>query len=389
MPNSNATPQNSTVPSTAEGMAAAEPLRLRGHPLQTSRDVAELFGVAHGRMIWTLYKAPDHTRYTNFEIPKKSGGMRQIHAPIGLLRQLQDKLHAEIKDAYRPHPHAHGFIPGRSVATNADDHVGKRWVLNVDLEDFFPSINFGRIRGLFMKPPFEMGQAAATVCAQIATHKNGLPQGAPTSPVLSNLIAATLDRRLLRLARNNRLTYTRYADDITFSTNQSNFPPAVATRRMLSDGMLKVEAGDSLVQAVALSGFTIHPNKVRIQGRSVRQNVTGLCVNTRVNVPRQRIRKLRAMLHAWRKFGIDAAGAEHVYKYRSKDPDKRGGPPATAFRNIVYGHLSYLKMVRGADDPLFLKLCAQVLELDPNPSKFLRQMVFGADDFDVFISHAS
>ncbi|MEO1282215.1 MAG: toll/interleukin-1 receptor domain-containing protein, partial [Pseudomonadota bacterium] len=112
-------------------------------------------------------------------------------------------------------------------------------------------------------------------------------------------------------------------------------------------------------------------------------------VNKRVNVPRTRIRKLRAMLHAWRKFGIERAGEEHIYKYRSKDGSNRGGAPATSFRNIVYGHLSYLKMVRGADDPLFLKLCSQVLELDPNPSKFLRQMVFGADDYEVFISHAS
>jgi hypothetical protein len=109
---------------------------------------------------------------------------RQIHAPIGVVRTLQERLHAELKQLYRAHPHAHGFIDGRSVASNAADHAGKRWVLNIDLEDFFPTINFGRVRGLLLRPPFELGAPAAAVCAQIVTYRNGLPQGAPTSPVL-------------------------------------------------------------------------------------------------------------------------------------------------------------------------------------------------------------
>lgn len=364
-------------------------LRLNGRELSSSKDVAAYFGVSHGRMIWVLYKAPDVQRYTAFEIPKRTGGMRPIHAPIGLVRELQYKLLEDLKRLYRAHPNAHGFIDGRSVATNAAEHTGKRWVLNVDLKDFFPSINFGRVRGLFLKPPFEMGPAAATVCAQIVTHQNGLPQGAPTSPVLSNFIAATLDRRLLRLARQNGLAYSRYADDITFSCNRAQFPASVAIREAIPGGTFKVEAGDALVQAVEQSGFTINHRKVRIQGHSFHQSVTGLCVNERVNVGRSRIRKIRAMLHAWRKFGITAAAEEHFAKYRGPSGGGYSGEPEVAFRNVVYGNLAFVKMVRGADDSVFLKLCSQVLELDPNPSKFLRQMVFGADDFEVFISHAS
>ena len=364
-------------------------LRLEGRALQSSQDVAKYFGVPHGRMIWMLYKAPETSRYVAFEIPKTSGGMRQIHAPIGMLRELQDRLHVDLATLYRPHPNAHGFISGRSVATNAEEHTGRRWVLNIDLADFFPSINFGRVRGLFLKPPFDMAPAAATVCAQIATHRNGLPQGAPTSPVLSNLIAATLDRRLLRLARQYRLTYSRYADDITFSTNANTFPPSVALREAIAGGTYKIEAGDALRQAVELAGFSINERKVRIQGRSFRQTVTGLGVNTRVNIARRRVRRIRAMLHAWRKFGIEDAAHEHFAKYRDAPIKSNAANRSTAFRNIVYGHLSFVKMVRGADDPVFLKLCSQVLDLDPNPSRFLRQMVFGADDYDIFISHAS
>ena len=365
----------------------ALPLRLDGRPLQTAEDLAGHLDVDQSAMLRLLYKAPDEERYRHFEIPKRSGGMRRISAPLGMLREMQDKLHTEFKRLYEAHPSTHGFIEKRSIATNAVDHKGKRWVLNVDLVDFFPTINFGRVRGLLMKPPFEMGAAAATVCAQIVTYRNGLPQGAPTSPVLSNFIAATLDRRLLRLARQNKLVYSRYADDITFSTNLAQFPPAIAIREQIAGGGFKVAAGDALEQAIAASGFAINANKVRIQGRGVQQTVTGIVVNARLNVERERIRKIRAMLHAWQKFGLDAAAVEHFAKYRTgRPPSMRIRGPA--FRNIVYGQLSFVRMIRGRDDPVFLKLCAKVLDLDPNPSKFIRQMVFGADDFEIFISHA-
>jgi RNA-directed DNA polymerase len=364
-------------------------LRLAGRPLQSSADVARYFDVPFGRLIWTLYRSPDDVRYRHFEIPKRSGGMRPIHAPVGLVRSLQERLHGELKQLYRAHPNAHGFIDGRSVASNASDHAGRRWVLNIDLEDFFPTINFGRIRGLLLRPPFELGLPAAAVCAQIVTYRNGLPQGAPTSPVLSNFIAATLDRRLLRLAREHKLTYSRYADDITFSTDLPQFPPSLAVREEVEGGGFRVAAGEALEQAIRACGFAINARKVRIQGRGVHQSVTGLCVNTRVNVERRRIRQIRAMLHAWAKFGLPAAAAEHMRRYRNPGTRHWQRSPEGAFRNIVYGHLSFVKMVRGPADPVYLKLCSKVLELDPNPSKFIRQMVFGADDYDIFISHAS
>ncbi len=379
-----------TNPATAPRRdAAGSVLRLENKPLETSYDVARYFRVSHSQMLWVLYKAADDQRYSHFELPKRSGGMRPIHVPLGLIRDLQTKMHRDLKALYRPFSQAHGFIDGKSVASNAAEHVGKRWVLNVDIEEFFPTINFGRVRGLFMKPPFAMANGAATVCARIVTHRNGLPQGAPTSPVLSNFIAASLDRQLQRLARQNRLTYTRYADDITFSTDLATFPPAVATRRTLSEDLLQVEAGDALREAVKRSGFTINPSKVRLQGRYGRQSVTGLSVNERVNVTRERIRRLRAILHAWRKFGIDEAASEHFCKYRSRSREQLMQAGPGAFRNIVYGHLAFVKMVRGADDPVFLKLCAQLHDLDQTPSRLLQQMVFGAGDYDVVISHAS
>ncbi|MBI1188721.1 MAG: TIR domain-containing protein [Alphaproteobacteria bacterium] len=366
-------------------------LAIDGAPLRNAYDVARYFGVAHGTMVWVLYTAPENQRYRTFEIPKRSGGMRRIDAPTGLVRQMQKKLAPILAGAYEAHPSAHGFIKERGVLSNAKGHAGQRLVLNIDLEDFFPSINFGRIRGLFMAAPFLCGPGAATVLAQICTLRNGLPQGAPTSPALSNFIAASLDRRLTRLAKDHNLRYSRYADDITFSTNQGVFPPAVAMKVQTEGASLGVRPGEALDRAIAAAGFAINLRKVRLQSRSVRQNVTGLTVNVAANVERSRIRKVRAMLHAWEKFGLDAAGSEHFLKHRGAKPKKGRGPvtPGAAFRNVVYGQLAYIKMVRGPADPVFLKLCGRVLDLDPNPSKFIKQMVFGAENFEVFISHAS
>jgi hypothetical protein len=373
-----------------EAPAPAGPFQRDGAPLATAADVAAFFNVSTSSLIWALYQAPEETRYRAFEIPKRTGGMRQIHAPKGLVRDLQQKIRPLLDAVYEPHPAAHGFIPARSICTNAALHAGQRLVLNIDLADFFPSINFGRVRGLFMARPFGLGPAAATVLAQICTHRNTLPQGAPTSPTLSNLIAAALDRRLSRLARENRLRYSRYADDITFSTNQPVFPPAVLIHAAEgAEQKLTARPGEALERATAACGFAINPRKVRLQARHQRQSVTGLSVNTRVNITRARMRRLRAMLHAWEKFGLAAAARDHFERYAGR-PSRAGPPdPARAFRHVVYGHLAFLGMVRGREDGLFLKLCAEVLKLDPNPSRFIRQMAFGGADFEVFISHAS
>jgi RNA-directed DNA polymerase len=356
--------------------------------IQTAADAAALLGVPAGALIHALYRAAATERYTRFEIPKRGGGMRLIASPNGIVRRAQMALAPILQDAYEAHPAAMGFLKERSILTNAQAHAGQNLVLNVDLKDFFPSINFGRVRGLFMAAPFGMGPAAATVLAQLCTDRNGLPQGAPTSPPLSNLIAAGLDRRLSRLARANRVRYTRYADDITFSTKEAQFPPALAMK-LVGPANAEVQCGPALAAAIQACGLEVNPKKVRLQSRHTRQSVTGLTVNAAPNVERSRVRRLRAMLHAWEKFGLEAAGIEHFARWKPNPASGQVNHPGRRFRNAVYGELAYLKMVRGAADPVFLRLCARLIDLDPNPSRFIRQMVFGANDFDVFISHAS
>lgn len=373
-----ATPKREPGPETLEAYG--------GPPPQTLKDVAKLLDVSAHQLTYALYSAPENRRYATFEIPKRTGGMRRIDSPIGVIRTGQTRLAPILAKLHRPHPASQGFLEGRSILTNAEAHVGQRLVLNVDLADFFPTINFGRVRGLFRAPPFFMGDAAATVCAQLCTFRNGLPQGAPTSPMLSNFIATGLDRRLHRLARENRCKYSRYADDLTFSTGAPVFPVSLCAP--LGEGMnAPVQAGPSLAAQISASGFAVNPRKVRLQRRSVRQSVTGVTVNEKPNVERERVRRIRAMVHAWRKFGLEAAGAAHLQKRAGI-----AGPPqekGRIFRNALYGELAFLKMLRGDEDKLYRKFCAQLLEIDPAPPKTIRRMLFGADDFQVFLSHAA
>lgn len=394
------TPQSAPAPRKQRAPRETALRNPDGSPFQSADDVARFLGAPPSRLTYLLYTAGDEARYRSFEIPKRGGGMRQISAPRDQLLRWQQRLLDGLQAKYEPHPAAHGFIPGgkRSIVSNAAVHVrdaeaGKptQLVLNVDLKDFFPSINFGRVRGLFLKPPFEMAPAAAAVAAQLATFRNQLPQGAPTSPILSNMIASELDRRLARIAAQEGLRYSRYADDITFSTTKAKFPASILAYERDAEGKDAVIAGPELARAIAKAGFAINPAKVRLQTRHQRQAVTGLTVNDKPNVTRTRVRRARAMIHAWKKFGLDAAAAEHAAKYASPH---RAAPGATApspvkrFREAVYGELAFIKMVRGAGDPLFRSLCAQLLDADKAPPRSLRRMAFGASDFDVFISHA-
>ena len=173
-------------------------------------------------------------------------------------------------------------------------------MFNIDIEDFFPSINFGRVRGFLIKNrDFQLHDSVATVLAQIACHDNVLPQGSPCSPVFSNLVAHLMDIRLVRLASDSRCYYTRYADDLTFSTNQRSFPPKIATLAAVSDtGTQEWEPGLALRNTIHRSGFRINARKTRQMYRFSRQEVTGLIVNEKTNVRREYRRTVRAMVHS-------------------------------------------------------------------------------------------
>jgi len=266
--------------------------------------LASLLGFKPKALSYILYKKNPEEKYRQFEIPKRTGGKRTICAPspdlMNLQRRLADLLQeciAEINAKKKVHSAlSHGFRPKFSIYTNAFVHRNRRYVLNLDLENFFGTINFGRVRGFFItNKNFSLEPKVATIIAQIACFDNVLPQGSPCSPVISNLIGHLLDIRLAALANKHGCFYSRYADDITFSTNKSIFPVEIAQKE--HEDTHHWNLGLSLAKVISKAGFTINADKTRMKYASSRQEVTGLIVNKKVNTRSEYRHMARAMVH--------------------------------------------------------------------------------------------
>lgn len=328
--------------------------------LKTQQDVADLLGIKLYKLIHLAFKLPDTEKYQTFTIPKKSGGVRSIAAPSKSLLAVQQRINEVLQATYEPKPAVKGFVQGRSIVDNARAHSGRRWVFNLDLKNFFPTIHFGRVRGLFKAIPYSLPQEVVTLLAKLCCYNGYLPQGAPTSPVISNMLCSRLDSELRKLAKNSRAYYTRYADDITFSTSLPHFPSNIAFFDTHDD----IQVGDELASIIDKNGFFINESKVRMHFRTSRQEITGLTANVFPNVQRRHVRQVRAMLYAWDKFGIDAATREHREKYSSKY--RRPGSPDPSFESIVEGKIEFIKMVRGNKNPVYLKYRKWFLKLAPD-----------------------
>ncbi len=332
--------------------------------LATPKHLANLIGVDIKKLNYIAFHLTPSKRYQSFVIKKKSGGARVLYTPIGLLKTVQKNLVPIFENLYEPKQWVHGFTKTKSIVTNAACHTKKKYVLNIDLLDFFPSINFGRVRGLFMARPYNIPRKTATLLAQLVCFENKLPQGAPTSPIVSNMICAKMDKELSRLAYKNGCFYTRFADDITMSTSNTNFPSNIAIF-IKTEGKIdwKIEIQQDLLNIINNNGFIINDKKTRLYTRKMRQEVTGLITNRFVNIRRTYLRKVSAMLHAWDKFGLEKAEIEHYDKYRNKHT-----PPfkeAPSFQNIVKGHINFIKMVKGELDPTFIKFYNKFAVLSP------------------------
>ena len=319
-------------------------------------DLAWIFGCTAKQLGYYVYKRSEHSQYKRFEITKKRGGTRIIHAPHTNLKIIQRNISRELEALRTFKPCVNGFVAGRDIRRNAHPHVGQRFVLNVDLEDFFGSINFGRVFGLLSKPPFEFHRTIAAAIAKACTFDNRLPQGAPSSPILSNLICSRLDADLTRLAAANKCIYTRYADDLTFSTQATSMPLATTMRQ--ADGTSFDEASIALRNIIERNGFTINTAKVRLSTHRHRQEVTGLIVNRRVNVKRRAVREARAMLHAWKKFGLAAAQTEFSTVH---------GGGALDFERVLRGKIGFIGQIRGRPDEIFRKLANDFNSLAVGP----------------------
>lgn len=274
--------------------------------ITTKPQLADLLGVKPQFLTQVLYILKPDTQYTCFDIPKKNGDTRTIYAPSKKLKSLQSNLSNllldcideinksnEKKYTYK-HALSHGFVRECSIMTNAVMHLNQKNVLNIDLKNFFDSFNFGRVRGFFIKNNnFKLDPHIATVIAQIACYQNKLPQGSPCSPVITNLITHSLDIKLASLASKHSCIYSRYADDMTFSTRESVFPSKLMRQE---DGQFLT--GKNLKNEIARAGFLINEKKTRIQYKDSRQDVTGLIVNNKPNVKKEYWRTVKSQCHA-------------------------------------------------------------------------------------------
>lgn len=275
----------------------------------TLQNVAYLLEVKPSTLSYHLYilgtdrDKRNIDKYEEFEIPKKSGGVRRILAPNKDLKSIQSRLSELLYDCVEEinlkrdirGNLSYGYQKGLSTLHHAKIHSKKRFVFNIDLKDFFNSINFGRVRGFFIaNDNFKLQPKVATILAQIACHQNILPQGSPCSPVISNLIGHILDINLAKLASESGCSYSRYCDDITFSTNKSTFPYKIAFTNHDNNYL----PSENLVKMIAKYGFIINSEKVRMSYFYSQQTVTGLTVNRRVNTPRAYRDTVRALVHS-------------------------------------------------------------------------------------------
>lgn len=313
--------------------------------LNSLANIADAIGLNTEDLVWLCYEraTSEFDHYTRFEIPKRSGGKRLISSPKPKMRQAQSWININILNLLKPSIYCYAFRPNTSIVDNAKQHMNKKVVIKLDIKDFFPSITFNRVRGYFEFLGYNPGVSTvlALLCTDaprmrvtikgrsqiVAVGARSLPQGACTSPAIANLIASRLDARLAGLIKtfNGDWSYTRYADDLTFST--SNPEP---------------EIGKLIAAVNHISNdekFVIKSEKTRIMRAPRRQSVTGLLVGDQVRIPKATIKNMRALF-----YNIESKGQEVVSEEIKKNA-----------LNVAHGYWAYLYMVNPKQADKYLK----------------------------------
>ncbi|MFM7015045.1 MAG: reverse transcriptase family protein [Bacteroidota bacterium] len=321
--------------------------------------------------LFTLKELVNNPVYKSYKIKKKSGGVRSIDSPDENLKRAQRILNSFLQSYYlciKPNS-VHGFVPNFykiekriNIIENAKPHVGKKYILNMDLKNFFDSISSQRIYQLFLENHFNYNKLVAAAITLLVTYQGKLPTGAPTSPVISNFICLELDQCLMEFSKTYGLTYTRYADDLTFSSDNE-----------ISDLLVVM-----LKEIIQLNGFVVNNKKVRIKSNSRQQTVTGLVVNKKVNVDRKMMKQVRAMIHHAKVNGLTNAAQKH---FDLKD-ELNIGFFRKLFIEKLTGLINFIGLIRGKRDPLFLKLESDFYELEFNkPTIKNKVIIYESVDF--------
>ena len=292
---------------------------------------------------YCLERLINNPTYKFYQVEKKKGGKRDIYAPNDELKKIQKKLNYYLQASYlcvKPEE-AHGFVinPGYlgakcNIVENARPHTQKKYVLNIDLKDFFSNISAKQVWGVFSSYPFNYNEQISTALTLLTTYDGKLPTGAPTSPVISNFICLKLDAELKECCAEHLLAYTRYADDLTFSSNNP-----------ISEDVLV-----DITNRIKNNGFIVNEKKLRIRSSNRKQIVTGIVVNEKVNIDRKLLRKIRAMLHDLNANGIHDATQKHFKLSGFVDKKYQ-----IQFINRLQGYINFVGQVRGKTNGVYLK----------------------------------
>lgn len=295
------------------------------------------------RHFWWIESRINDPEYKKFSIAKKNGEQREILAPEFVLKGMQQRINFYLQNYYQTiaPEFVYGFVinPKKNKRTcniveNAKNHIQKKYILTLDLKDFFPSIPAYRIKKLFESDYFRFNDEVATALALLVTYENKLPIGVPCSPVLSNFICLPLDQMLKKYCDEHSLSYSRYADDLTFSSNEE-----------ITKGHV-----EGITRIIEKNHFEVNPKKTRIITNQRKQKVTGIIVNEKINVDRKTIKMVRAMLHDTLKYGITNATLNHYIAHKIKRPVSE-----VYFLNRLSGYINFIGQVRGFNDPLVIK----------------------------------
>lgn len=348
---------------------------------------AGLLGTTEKNLKELAFLKPDSQRYKHFAISKSNGGLRIISEPVGSLKEVLQLLLIILQRSYGPLESSHGFISQRSILTNAKPHIRKPWVFNIDLEKFFPTITLEMVtqglsenmlkflleetgeNGAMSYQDVQLSDEVISMLVNLCCFRSlpesgdpetwyGLPQGAPTSPILSDMVARKMDEDILSFCADKGIEYTRYADDLSFSPLD---PKDYQGYKNLISGKLKrkPESCRGLLEIIQAHGFRINGKKNKLfYGKSCKQ-VTGLSVNEFPNVRRKLIRSIRQDLYLWEKHGHAHANdiIHDRRNYRHKKCPKR-------LCNMLHGKLMFLSMVRGKGDPVYLRFIRRFKELE-------------------------
>ncbi len=288
-----------------------------------NKELPVIFDSTHLNQILRLDDISLDDDYHIFYIDKKKGKQREINAPSENLKKRQRWILKNILEKINISHNVHGFIKGKSIVSNAKEHLNKEYVLNIDIKDFFPSVTRYSVENIFRKIGY--CNSVAQLLARICCYRGSLPQGAPTSPYLANLVFDEVDQEIIDIVKNRGITYTRYADDMTFSSNYDLNTFKKEVYKLLG----KHRFSPNIMKTHQMSGKR-------------RKLVTGLIVDDKVKVCKEYKRKLRQEIYYCKKFGV----INHLMNCNSKK--------SVNYREYLYGKAYFIKMVEETVGEKFL-----------------------------------